>query len=315
MITQLKLDAVRGPVRFDDMRNPIQNIYIKKVEKKKMHGYDKDELWNTDQDLSRRESVLHVPEGRVPEAAGLQPGVPALQALQLRKPVGLAAARSPSRSPGKGHHRPERRRQDHALQPDHWRFPRFFRRDPPFGREVTRWPSHRRTALGMARTSRSRASSPKLTVLDNVPLALRGRRTKLVMWKAFVLREHVEKARQLLETAGWDRRDVECATSRTASSGRSRWCSALRATRGCCCSTSRPRPLLGESREMAEFLKRLIPRLRLIEHDMDVVFDVVDEHLGPPLRRHRGTGAKRRNSQERARAADLPRYGLMRDGK
>jgi branched-chain amino acid transport system substrate-binding protein len=47
MITQLKLDTPRGPVRFDDMRNPIQNIYIKKVEKKKMHGYDKDELWNT----------------------------------------------------------------------------------------------------------------------------------------------------------------------------------------------------------------------------------------------------------------------------
>jgi branched-chain amino acid transport system substrate-binding protein len=47
MITSLKLDAVRGPVRFDDMRNPVQNIYIKKVEKKKMFGYDKDELWNT----------------------------------------------------------------------------------------------------------------------------------------------------------------------------------------------------------------------------------------------------------------------------
>ena len=47
MITQLKLDAVRGPVRFDDMRNPIQNIYIKKVERKRMHGYDKEELWNT----------------------------------------------------------------------------------------------------------------------------------------------------------------------------------------------------------------------------------------------------------------------------
>jgi branched-chain amino acid transport system substrate-binding protein len=43
----LKIDAVRGPVSFDDMRNPIQNIYIKKVEKKKMFGYDKDELWNT----------------------------------------------------------------------------------------------------------------------------------------------------------------------------------------------------------------------------------------------------------------------------
>jgi branched-chain amino acid transport system substrate-binding protein len=43
----LKIDAVRGPVSFDDMRNPVQNIYIKKVEKRKMFGYDKDELWNT----------------------------------------------------------------------------------------------------------------------------------------------------------------------------------------------------------------------------------------------------------------------------
>jgi branched-chain amino acid transport system substrate-binding protein len=43
----LKVDAPRGPVSFDDMRNPIQNIYIKKVEKKQMFGYDKPELWNT----------------------------------------------------------------------------------------------------------------------------------------------------------------------------------------------------------------------------------------------------------------------------
>jgi len=42
----LKIDAVRGPISFQD-RNPVQNIYIKKVEKKKMFGYDKDELWNT----------------------------------------------------------------------------------------------------------------------------------------------------------------------------------------------------------------------------------------------------------------------------
>ncbi len=47
MMAALKIDAVRGPVRFDEMRNPVQNIYIKKVEKKKMHGYDKDELWNS----------------------------------------------------------------------------------------------------------------------------------------------------------------------------------------------------------------------------------------------------------------------------
>jgi len=46
-MASVKLDAVRGPVSLDDMKNPIQNIYIKKVEKKKMFGYDKEELWNT----------------------------------------------------------------------------------------------------------------------------------------------------------------------------------------------------------------------------------------------------------------------------
>jgi branched-chain amino acid transport system substrate-binding protein len=47
IMSSLKIDAPRGPVSIDDMRNPVHNIYIKKVEKKKMFGYDKDELWNT----------------------------------------------------------------------------------------------------------------------------------------------------------------------------------------------------------------------------------------------------------------------------
>jgi branched-chain amino acid transport system substrate-binding protein len=47
LLSGLKLQAVRGPVSFDELRNPVHNIYIKKVEKKKMFGYDKDELWNT----------------------------------------------------------------------------------------------------------------------------------------------------------------------------------------------------------------------------------------------------------------------------
>jgi branched-chain amino acid transport system substrate-binding protein len=46
MASAEKIDAVRGPVSFED-RNPVQNIYIKKVEKKKMFGYPKEELWNT----------------------------------------------------------------------------------------------------------------------------------------------------------------------------------------------------------------------------------------------------------------------------
>ena len=47
IMATIKLDAPRGPVELDDMRNPIENVYIKKVEKKKMFGYEKDELWNT----------------------------------------------------------------------------------------------------------------------------------------------------------------------------------------------------------------------------------------------------------------------------
>ena len=46
-LASMKFDTIRGPVTIDEMRNPVQNIYIKKVEKKKMFGYDKEELWNT----------------------------------------------------------------------------------------------------------------------------------------------------------------------------------------------------------------------------------------------------------------------------
>ncbi len=46
LVQSIKLDAPRGPVELDDMRNPVENVYIKKVTKTKMFGYDKDELWN-----------------------------------------------------------------------------------------------------------------------------------------------------------------------------------------------------------------------------------------------------------------------------
>ena len=152
-----------------------------------------------------------------------------------------------------------------------------------FGRDVTRWPSHRRTALGMARTFQITSLFPKLTVLDNVLLALTGvGRTKLVMWKPLLsYTEIVEKARRLLESAGyWERRDVEV---RNLSHGEQRQIEVVLGL------ASEPQLLLldepaaglssGESREMAEFLKRLDPSLAilLIEHDMDVVFDVVTD--------------------------------------
>jgi branched-chain amino acid transport system substrate-binding protein len=42
----LHVDAPRGPLSFDEERNVVQNIYIKKVEKTKLFGYDKPELWD-----------------------------------------------------------------------------------------------------------------------------------------------------------------------------------------------------------------------------------------------------------------------------
>jgi len=151
-----------------------------------------------------------------------------------------------------------------------------------FGQDVTAWPSHRRTALGMARTFQITSLFPKLTVFDNVLLAIAGvRKMKFVMWRLLSsYRDLHEKAHRLLDDVGYsDRQDVEV---RNLSHGEQRQIEIVLGL------ASDPQLLLldepaaglasGESREMAEFLKRLDPGLAilLIEHDMDVVFDVVD---------------------------------------
>jgi branched-chain amino acid transport system ATP-binding protein len=169
-----------------------------------------------------------------------------------------------------------------------------------FGRDVTRWSSHRRTALGMARTFQVTSLFPRLTVLDNVLLAIEGlRRTKFVMWRPLAsYRDVQEKAQRLLADAGFlDRRDVEV---RYLSHGEQR---QLEIVVGLAAD---PKILLldepaaglssGESAEMAKFLARLDRTLAilLIEHDMDVVFDVADHisvlHFGEVVE----TGAAKR---------------------
>jgi branched-chain amino acid transport system ATP-binding protein len=150
------------------------------------------------------------------------------------------------------------------------------------GEDVTRWASHRRTALGMARTFQVTSLFPKLTVLDNVLLGIMGlRRSKVVMWRPLSSYTDVHaKARALLENAGyWNRRDVEV---RNLSHGEQRQIEIVLGL------ASDPAILLldepaaglssGESQEMAGFLKRLDPSLAilLIEHDMDVVFGFAD---------------------------------------
>ena len=162
-----------------------------------------------------------------------------------------------------------------------------------FGQDVTSWPSHRRTALGMARTFQVTHLFPKLTVLDNVLLAIKGlRKSKFVMWRFLSsYRDVYEKAHGLLGQADFlDRKDTEV---RYLSHGEQR---QLEIVLGL---ASDPKVLLldeptaglssGESTEMAKFLMGLDPGLAilLIEHDMDVVFDVADQisvlHFGEVL--------------------------------
>ncbi len=162
-----------------------------------------------------------------------------------------------------------------------------------FGREVTRWPSHRRTALGMARTFQVTSLFPRLTVLDNVLLAIKGLLpSKFVMWRFMSSYRDVHaKAIMLLQHASFlDRKDIEV---RYLSHGEQR---QLEIVVGL---ASDPKILLldepaaglssGETAEMAAFLRKLDPGLALllIEHDMDVVFDVASEisvlHFGEVL--------------------------------
>jgi len=162
-----------------------------------------------------------------------------------------------------------------------------------FGRDVTGWPSYRRAAHGMARTFQVTSLFPKLTVLDNVLLAIKGRRaSKFVMWRFLSsYREVYDKAHDLLERAAFvDRKYLEV---RNLSHGEQR---QLEIVLGLAAD---PDILLldepaaglssGESAEMARFLQKLDAKIAmlLIEHDMDIVFDVADEisvlHFGEVL--------------------------------
>jgi branched-chain amino acid transport system ATP-binding protein len=175
-----------------------------------------------------------------------------------------------------------------------------------FGRDVTSWPSYQRTALGMARTFQVTSLFPRLTVLDNVLLAINGvHASKFVMWRFMSsYRRIYEKAHRLLEDAQFmDRKNVQV---RNLSHGEQR---QLEIVLGL---ASDPKILLldepaaglssGESAEMVKFLNRLNPKLAilLIEHDMDVVFDVAGHisvlHFGEVL--EAGTPAQIRSSRK-----------------
>ena len=142
-------------------------------------------------------------------------------------------------------HRAERRRQDHALQPDHRRPQRDAGTIRLFGEEVQRLQPHQRAHRGLARTYQIITLFPHDTLEHNVALSLLG--LSRARWNMFAplaatrasLRRGAARARAGRPRAsGAAAAERRCPTAKSGAS-RSRWRS--RRSRSCCCSTSRSR--------------------------------------------------------------------------
>lgn len=159
-----------------------------------------------------------------------------------------------------------------------------------FGQDITTMPCHRRTHLGLGRTFQITNLFPTLSVRDNLVLATLGRaRAKFSMVRPlWTHRGHQRRAEEMLDLVGLaDRRDEPV---RDLSHGEQRQVEIALAL------LTSPRVLLldeptaglspAESALMTRTIQKLDPGIAilLIEHSMDVVFDIVGSvtvlHLG-----------------------------------
>ena len=151
-----------------------------------------------------------------------------------------------------------------------------------FGQDVTRLPPQRRAALGLARTFQVNTLFPSLTVTENLLLAVQGTLpTKLRLHRPISsYRDLYDRARAVLESVGLV--GAGEVIVKTLSHGEQRQFEVALAL------ASRPRLLLldeptaglslAESQRLTGLLKGLDRSMSLlvIEHDMDVVFDVAE---------------------------------------
>jgi branched-chain amino acid transport system ATP-binding protein len=162
-----------------------------------------------------------------------------------------------------------------------------------FGRDVTTLPAHKRVTHGLSRTYQITNLFARLSVQDNVLLALQGlSRTKLSMLRPMGTYAALQStARRVLDE--WGLLAQAHVPIHELSYGEQRTMEIILAV------AQNPRVLLldeptaglspAETAAAAELIKRL-PRsmgILLIEHDMDVVFDLCDSmtvlHLGESL--------------------------------
>jgi branched-chain amino acid transport system ATP-binding protein len=151
-----------------------------------------------------------------------------------------------------------------------------------FGRDITRLAPHRRAALGLTRTYQITNLFPRLSVMENCLLAVQGLRPMKYHLHRDLRRypEVLEVTRAVLGAVGL--LDKVGATVRDLSHGEQRQLEIALALAGS------PRVLLldeptaglspAESAMMTALLKQLDPSITLlvIEHDMDVAFQLTD---------------------------------------
>jgi len=152
-----------------------------------------------------------------------------------------------------------------------------------FGKRITRVPPHARAHMGLGRTFQITNLYPTLTVAENIRLGILGTRGARYVVHAPVssLTSVSERSTELLKAIGlWGRRDMEV---RHLSYGHQRQLEIVMAL------ASEPKVLLldepaaglsvPETTRMVELIRSLDPSLTLliIEHDMDVAFELATE--------------------------------------
>jgi len=153
-----------------------------------------------------------------------------------------------------------------------------------FGRDVTRLSTHRRAQLGLARTFQITALFPHLTVLDSALLAVQASDSvRFTLHRPATTYPHLyDRAEALLNEWGLvDRRNIQ---TRHLSYGEQRQVELVLALAGT------PKVLLldepaglspAETASVTTMIQRLSREITilLIEHDMDVAFDLVDRMI------------------------------------
>jgi branched-chain amino acid transport system ATP-binding protein len=151
-----------------------------------------------------------------------------------------------------------------------------------FGHELTRLPPHRRAALGLARTYQITNLFPRLTALENCLLAVQALTPAKFHLHQPLARytDHFARACGLLDAIGL--REKENETVRNLSHGEQRQLEIALALAGDPKVLLLDEPTAGlspaESQLMTSLLRKLDPAITLlvIEHDMDVAFELTD---------------------------------------